>query len=410
MMAQKKFASLKKASCTILVCAIASGMGLAKADEPDAASPERHPYEMVRALQTTQEKIAAGSKVAAAGQRTLLTQMDSHFLSLPPAAWQDPRNARAAVIHLLSGGNPAVMRHVLTLEPAPAINRKLMEASLAYVEGREQEMLVLLADVDPLDLPAGLGGHIALVKAVPYIQSDPHKAMELLQVASLLMPGTLVEEAALRREVLVAGLVGDLERFRTLSIRYLRRYKGSAYEADFRRRFAIALDTLGFVENTDKFDLLYGVLEEFEEESRRGLYLRLARSALLGGNLKVAAKATQQARDLALPGSAEYEILKIYEVATRLEPEQIEKNREQLWSIDKSTLTAEDLDFLYAVYTVLNTIRHFPDPPDNFIGEFNTGGSLAKPAARDWLTSDMELAELLLRRTSTMLAQAGEQP
>lgn len=367
------------------------------------------PFKMVRVLQSAQEQIASGNNTAASAQRALLMKMDEDFLAMPGAVWQDPRNARAAIIHLLSGGNPSVMRHLLKLDPLPAIDHNLMEASLAYVEGREQEMLKLLVNVDPLDLPASLGGHIALVKAVPYIQADPLKAMELLQIASLLMPGTLVEEAALRREVLVAGLVGDIERFRTLSIRYLRRYSGSVYVGDFRRRFAIALDTLGFIENTDKFELLYGVLEEFEEDSRRGLYLRLARSALLGGNLQVAAKATEQARILAIPGTAEHEILKIYQVATRLKPETVQSNRELLWSIDKSSLAAEDLDFLYAVYTVLNSIRHFPDPPDNFIGDFNSGGSLKKPAERDWLTSDMELAELLLRRTETMLALAGEQ-
>lgn len=367
------------------------------------------PYEMVRSLQSVQEQISQGNSHALLAQRRLLGKMDSVFPGLPAEVWLEPRNARAAVVHLLSGGHPKVMRRLLTLEPAPAVDRRLMEASLAYVEGREEDMLVLLQDIDPLDLPAGLGGHVALVKAAPFIRSEPARAMELLQVASLLMPGTLVEEAALRREVFVAGMLADVERFRVLSIRYLRRFRASVYAGDFRRRFALALDTLGFVQNEDKFALLDPVMREFDADSRRGLYLRLSRSALLAGHLDVARKATAEALALAVEGTREHEILKIYLAASRLDPETITANRDLLWSIDKRMLSEQDLALLDGVYTVLNAIRHFPEPPDNVIGEFSVASSIRAPEDRAWVSADMELAEALLRRTDRSLLQSGEQ-
>ncbi|GAA0771057.1 chemotaxis protein [Roseibium denhamense] len=367
------------------------------------------PYAQVRALQTLQEQVAQGNTHAMKAQRQLLGEMDENFAALSADVWQDPRNARAAVIHLLSGGHPKVVRQLLTIDPAPAIDRALMEAAVAYVEGREEDMRILLEDIDPLDLPASLGGHVALVKAVPYVRTDPAKAMRLLQVASLLMPGTLVEEAALRREVFVAGMMGDVERFRVLSIRYLRRFRSSSYSGDFRRRFAIALDTLGFVQSEDKFALLNGVLHEFDADSRRGLYLRLARSALLGGNLVVARKATEEAKALSVEGTKEHDLLKIYRVATRLDPEAMQANRDLLWSIDPASLSPEDRDFLDGVYTVFNSVRHFPGPPPGVIGEFNTAINMADPPERDWLTDDMELAERLLRRTEKSLSLLGEE-
>ena len=366
------------------------------------------PFEQIRVLQTLQEQIAQGNSHAMQAQRTQLSRMDKQFVELSVEVWQEPRNARAAVVHLLSGGHPAVMRHLLTLDPLPAIDKRLMEASLAYVEGREEEMRELLIDIDPLDLPPGLGGHVALVKAAPYIRTDPAKAMELLQVASLLMPGSLVEEAALRREVFVAGMMADVERFRVLSIRYLRRFRTSVYAGDFRRRFALALDTLGFVKNEDKFALLDGVLHEFDADSRRGLYLRLARSALLAGHLRVARKSTDEALALAVDGTKEAEILKIYLAAARLDPEQIAANRDLLWSVDTSMLAPEDLSLMEGAYTVLNSIRHFPEPPDGVIGEFNVASGVGEPAMRDWQTKDMELAEWLLRRTGKSLALLEE--
>jgi len=369
-------------------------------------SPE--PFEMIRSLQSLQEQVAQGNSHAMLAQRTLLTKMDQSFLAMPIEIWQEPRNARAAVIHLLSGGHPIVMRRLLTVEPAPQIDRRLMEASLAYVEGREEDMLALLEDIDPLDLPAGLGGHVALVKAAPYIRADPAKALKLLQVASLLMPGTLVEEAALRREVFVAGILGDVERFRMLSIRYLRRFRTSIYAGDFRRRFALALDTLGFVQSEGKFAMLDDVLREFDADSRRALYMRLARSALLAGNLNVARTSTEEALRLAIDGTKEKEILKIYLVATRLDPDTMLANRDLLWSIDKTVLSEQDLDLLDGVYAVFNSVRHFPEPPANVLGEFNVASSIGKPEDREWLTADMEVAESLLRRTGRSLTRRGD--
>ncbi|MCV0428329.1 MAG: chemotaxis protein [Roseibium sp.] len=378
------------------------------AQEQSGTDADHFPIEMIRSLQALQEQIAKGNTHAMQAQRKLLAKMDRTFVELPVETWQDPRNARAAVVHLLSGGHPKVMKHLLSLEPLPSVDKKLMEASLAYVEGREDEMQELLADIDPLELPASLGGHVALVKAAPFIRKDPVKAMELLQVASLLMPGTLVEEAALRREVFVAGMMADVERFRVLSIRYLRRFRSSVYAGDFRRRFAVALDTLGFVQSEDKFRLLDDVLREFDADSRRGLYLRLARSALLAGHMQVARKSTDEALVLAVAGTKERELLKIYLAATRLDADAMTENRNLLWSIDKNMLSQDDLDLLQGVYTVLNSVRHFPEPPENVIGEFNVASNMDAPAERPWLTPDMEIAEKLLRRTEKSLTQLGE--
>lgn len=400
---RKTLFAVLAASVLAFALQVADTRAQSSGEKPPAA-----PFEMIRTLQSLQEQVAEGNSHALRAQRALLVKMDEDFVRMPFETWQDPRNARAGVIYLLSGGHPSVMRHLLKLEPAPAIDRRLMEASLAYVEGREEEMITLLEDVDPLDLSPGLGGHIALVKAAPYVRTDPAKAMELLQVASLLMPGTLVEEAALRREVFVAGMLGDVERFRVLSVRYLRRFRTSVYAGDFRRRFALALDTLGFVQSEDKFALLDDVLHEFDADSRRSLYMRLARSALLAGNLNVARKATEEAMPLAIEGTKEKEILKIYLVATRLDPDMILANRNLLWSIDVNVLSEDDRDLLNGVYSVFNSVRHFPDPPAHVIGEFDVASGIGEPDERDWLTDDMEIAERLLRRSGKSLSLMGD--
>ncbi|MEQ8373459.1 MAG: chemotaxis protein, partial [Roseibium aggregatum] len=67
------------------------------------------------------------------------------------------------------------------------------------------------------------------------------------------------------------------------------------------------------------------------------------------------------------------------------------------------------LAMLDGVYTVLNSVRHFPEPPPNVIGEFNVATNMDAPEDQSWVSADMELANVLLRRTGKSLAQLGEQ-
>ncbi|MFN3500083.1 MAG: chemotaxis protein, partial [Pannonibacter indicus] len=234
----------------------------AAAQDIAALPQESAPYEMVRTLQMLQGQVAQGNTQAHQAQRALLQHMNEVFLAAPPSTWADARNARAAVIHLLSGGHPNVVRRLLTLKAAPAVEEDLMRGALAYVDGRPEEARRLLSGYDPMDMAPNLGGQVALVRSALEVADNPKEAMRLLAIARLLMPGTLVEEAALRREVFVAGKLGDIEGFQSLSIRYLRRFRGSIYEGDFRRRFGLALDSLGFSENDDRFALLESLLAE----------------------------------------------------------------------------------------------------------------------------------------------------
>lgn len=366
------------------------------------------PYEMVRTLQSLQAQAAQGNSHALAAQRTLLLQMEQEFLHAEPDVWQDPRNARAAVIHLLSGGHPDIMRALLQYEPAPAIEPKLMKAALAYVEGREQDVAELLSDVDPRDLPPSLGGHVALTMAAVTVRDAPETALTYLGIARLLMPGSLVEEAALRREVFIAGTLGDVERFQSLANRYLRRFRNSIYAGDFRRRFALAIDALGFAKSPEKFSLIESLLNEFDEDTQRNLYLRLSRTALLHGELEIVRKVAKHALPLAMDGSREQALFKIYLAGASLEADSIKSVRDMLWSVDKKLLRPDDLALMEAVYSVLNAVRHWPDPPANVIGEFGSYSKRNKPDDPSWMMPVMTSADRLIAETDALLKEVKE--
>ncbi len=90
--------------------------------------------------------------------------------------------------------------------------------ALAYVEGREKEALEIFEGINPRSLLVTLGGQIALVKSALLVNSDLRGAMIQLDDARLLTTGTLVEEAALRRQIFVAGQVDDFNKFEMLAI------------------------------------------------------------------------------------------------------------------------------------------------------------------------------------------------
>jgi len=388
------------AFCLVLaICVLGAAVGHVVAQQTSGPQP----YEMIRTLQTLQAQVAQGNSQAHTAQRALLIQMDGAFMDAHPEVWQDPRNARAAIVHLLSGGHPDVMRQLLQYDPAPAVDPRLLIGALAYVEGRGEDLNQILADVNPLDLPPGLGGHVALVKATGLIQTEPQKALVYLSQARLLMPGSLVEEAALRREIFVAGTVGEVERFQSLAVRYMRRYRNSIFASDFRRRFAIAIDALGFAENLERFSLLEGLLSEFDQDTRRALYLRLARTAVLGGNLDIVREATDRAAPLTVEGSLADMTLRLYRAAAIEDPTRITERRDILLSIDRTMLNRQDRTLLDAIMDVTNHIRHFPDPPPGVIGEFNVPETLPDPAEEDWVMPSMRRAQKILDETSALL-------
>lgn len=368
-----------------------------------AAPAGTQPYELVRTLQALQGEVAKGSAEAHLAQRALLNRMNAEFLAAPAEVWTDQRNARAAVIHLLSGGNPKVMRQLLVQSPPPAVEADLMQGAIAYVDGQSETARKLLAGFEPMDMPPNLGGQVALVRAALEVSENPQEALRLLGQARLLMPGTLIEEAALRREVFLAGKLGEIDRFQSLSIRYLRRFKTSIYAGDFQRRFGLALDGLGFGKDERRFDLLEQLLAEFDPKARQTYYLGVTRQAVTSGNLAIARKAADRTRPLVAKGSPEELRLRLYTAASALAPEDIMTTRQLLWSIDRKALGPEELALMDAVYAVLNHVRHWPNPPEGVIADLGGYARASGPAEPGWQRPVMREAEYALKETDALL-------
>ncbi len=136
----------------------------------------------------------------------------------------------------------------------------------------------------------------------------------------MLAPGTLVEEGALRRAILIAAQANDLDTFERLTATYLGRFRHSVYAGNFRQRFAAALTRMSFIDNADEFHRLDSVLRPIEPEGRRDILLIIAQGAVVQGKTAAAIMAADRVLKAAPVGSLDSSGQTLYRGAAMAPP------------------------------------------------------------------------------------------
>ena len=340
------------------IVAAALGLLIAGSAGPVAAEPEPgppagpaaepraltgDPVQWVRTLQLLQDRVAAGSLAAHESQPLLIARINADLLAAPPEIWGRRNNLRSAITFALSGGGPAVLRRLTARDGLGEPEATLARGALAYLEGREAEARRLLQDVDTTDLPPTLAGAVGLTQASLAVTDQPARAIGLLDRVRVLLPGTLAEEGALRREIFTLGQIGDLKTFEALAIQYLRRFPHSVYAGNFRQRLAYQLTQFDIGHDEGRFGTLNRILSELRPESRRDLYLLVAQTAIQAGKTAAALRASEKALALCAPGSAEATQGQLYRAAAEIvNLATFQSGLRTLRSLDRAKLTARD--------------------------------------------------------------------
>jgi chemotaxis protein MotC len=375
-------------SARIIAATLLACLGSAHAQSVD--DQMREPYQMVRSLQMLQDQIARGDLDAHNSQPALLKRLGENFLKADAAVWKEPRNSRAAVTFLLSGGSPQVVaslrsRNVLNIDEA------IVDGAIAYVEGRTDEA------------KSKLGAEIALVQSALVAQDDLKVAIALLDEVRLMMPGTLVEEAALRREIFIVGQDDDFDKFEALAVRYFRRYRHSIYAGNFRQRFALSVARFSFVQRPDRFPRLVAVLDHLDRASQRALYLLIARTALVRGKTEMTVLAADRVFALSDDDSAERVRARLYRAAARVATSAHSTAIAELEQIDKAKLSERDVELQTAALAIgLNVRKALPEAKAK-----SDGSSEAKTAMRPRIDFSRSLAAV--DRAQKLLDASQEQ-
>jgi chemotaxis protein MotC len=331
--------------------------------EYSAEEAAKQPFGLVRTLQSVQDQVAHGSAAAHVFQRQFLAQLNEELRGLPPEVWDDPRNARAAVIFVLSGGDPRLVNGLLSSSSPPPIDERLLKASLAFGEGRAGDAVQFFDALDVRSLDPGMAGLVALIHATLVAKRNPKRAIALFDDARLLAPGTLVEEAALRQEILLLAREGDFERFDKLSSQYTRRFAKSLYATNFRRQFFAGVARQDFKGTSEWISRTEAELLNLAPGERGTTYLSIAEQATLGGNVVIARFAASNAARLTPAGSEERERAKLYEGAALSLTEDYEKGLELLNGISKDKLRPQDREVHDAALAVARKVYKWPVAP-----------------------------------------------
>ncbi|WP_027056822.1 chemotaxis protein MotC [Mesorhizobium erdmanii] len=253
------------------------------------------PYQLVRSLQLVQDRIAAGDHAAMPMQAKLLEMTDARMREADAEDFKDPKNFRALLVYGMSGGNPSTVEAAVSransLDPQELA---IAKGVINYLVGRPAGAIEVLKPIDPMTLPGDLGAFLALVKGSLMATDDPAAALTLLDEAKLLSPGTLVEEAALRRSVGIAVTQGDAARFALASTQYVERYLYSPYASQFADSFVSGVIALHLSISQDK---LADITLMMDPEREKVIYLRIARRAAIDGLSDLSAFASARAED-----------------------------------------------------------------------------------------------------------------
>jgi chemotaxis protein MotC len=364
------------------------------------------PYMLVRTLERMQDQIAQGDEQAHRHQRSFIAQISAKMLSASEAAWQEPRNARGAIIYVLSGCDPRVLTKLLTFKALPDVSPTLLKGVLAYSQGRNAEAVKLLTEIDDRAFETRTAGHLALAKAMAVAPEDAPKALRFLDDARLLCPGTLVEEAALRRQVLLLSNVKDYARFEMLSFQYLRRFAKSIYARNFYRSFAIATATSNYGSDPKLMRGLESRLDELSDDMRRQLYMALAEEGVIRGRVALTRLAADKIGYLLPDGSRDALRLQLYKAAALVVTSEYNFALARLRSIDRARLGASDAELLDSALAVASQVRIPPKfegpikdlPPLSSAAQVRHGAIAAKSEALDNARKALTEADALLNK------------
>jgi chemotaxis protein MotC len=353
----------------------AAGVGIALvlsasqvlAEAPASVSvsePVQGPSEIVRTLQLLQDQIAVGSLEAQASQRGLLSILEKRMGQLAPSTWSETKNIHAAVIFGLSGGSPKLLRAVFAAPGISERDRDLVQGSLAYVEGRQEEARRYLLDVKAEELPVGLACQIAFVQAALLAATDPAKSMRLLDYVRLEAPGTLLDEASLRRQIMVAQQIADFAHFDELAGEYLRRFQHSIYAGNFKQRLLSALIEFDYQKDPGRFPSMLKLLTALEPAAQREMLLTAAQTSIESGRVHSAALISEAAEGLSANAPQALVRAKLYRAAALVvSPGSTDSGIKALRGIDRKSLDGRDAKLLDAALGVGVAIRTLPGEP-----------------------------------------------
>jgi len=319
------------------------------------------PYKLVRSLQFVQDAVVNGDHSAMEMQRFLVGVIESRLRSADQQVFDDPRNVDAALIYAMSGGNPETLDLLAVKDKFGNFDNEVITVLRAYLNGRAASTKTSLAEVVEIYKDSEIGPYLTLVAAnVLAATNEPADALKLFDWARLTAPGTLVEEAALRRSLFIAARKNLVDEALLYAQLYARRFINSPYAGQYADLLVdLVVPNYGKVGD----DRLGEILSFMDRPRKREVYLRIARKAVISGLRDLAVFASGKAEELAGPSDkAPQALADLYSGMASIPTDGVDGVLAGLNAVPERQLSGRDRALRAAARVIATEVLRKPDP------------------------------------------------
>ena len=393
-----------------LLCSVLSGLAVLSAGSfghAQQVDETLEPYRMLRSLQFVQDTVVRGDHSAADMQRFMLGTIDERLRTADPKTFQDPRNVDAALIYAMSGGNPATLEYLVARDIDGNFDNRVSDALRKYLSGKGTLIAKTLGDMAVEYKNAKIGPYLALVAGNVTLTKDPAAALKFYDWARLTAPGTIVEEAALRRSLAVAVDAKIVEKASLYANGYARRFLYSPYASQFADLFVRFVVEHYEVLKPEDIDATLGYMDV---DRRREVYLRVAREAAIAGRKELATMAAEQAKLLSGSEEGADALARLYGSLVGVPTENVDDAMAVLMTIPEEALSPRDRALRQAAETVAKEVLRKPEPAQK--PQLPPAEVSAESAALEAAAADQDLQDPFTQpqQTESALPEAEVQP
>jgi chemotaxis protein MotC len=311
-----------------------------------------------------QDAAARGEAGAASRQKSQLFKIGQIFTAIPETEY--PKLLTDATIYALSGGNPSIAERISETEGLSALDLRVLRGSILFMRGERKEASVLLSGIEAMRLSPRIAGRVALAQALVSMDSD---RQGLFAIAASAMPGTLVEESALRRSALYFADARDEHGFWRRIDRYARRFPYSSYAPAFWGDVMAILADWNKKGPPPSLRRLDNILAMLPQTHRRKIYLELARRSAAKGEPELTGFAGRRLRRLAIAGSLEDRLGVLYTALYQIVSAEGDSALLGLRDIQPETLDPQERALLNAALTLGQQIERPPSVPSGIMDD-----------------------------------------
>lgn len=186
----------------------------------------------MREISELQARLAQGAKGSQKDLKNSMQQAEAVFTA-SDVSLASTEEVQLLVQYILSGGNPAAATKALKQSALTAQQKDLIQGVLSYAKADLVKAKEKLLPIDARQFGTELSAHLTLVQVQLDENSDVEKNLDRLTYAANILPGTLIEEAAIRRMLPLLNKSKKSDRLLYWVLRYQRRFSRSLYYQDF---------------------------------------------------------------------------------------------------------------------------------------------------------------------------------